>query len=460
MKKLLLIALLLASAAAFSQTTTITGTIKDLTGTTVTSGQIVFTPVPVQSAAISGTARFDATPVTCLITGTGLKAVDGVSACTLLTTTAASPNQNYQACIMPGNIDENNCFSFAALGASLDISTVIFTPSEAPNSTFVDTFTSQTITGNKTFSGTVGFTGTGSTSFAGPISASSTFSLSENGACSGATAGIDVLCADPTSHAIKIALNGGSFLQNVLDGAAVTLNTVPKFDANGNIVNSSLSDNGTTVSTVEALSTSSTSKASAFIDQSANPAASGVERTGNNVCAVASRNAANSGDVCATQVNASNVTVVGGSAGAVLGAGGNTLTGTTGTGNSVEVSSGGTTSQLTYWCNGVASASSTLFLAHDACTSGNGVAFPVASSGTIKNLFCHATAAGVNASSGLVTVRKNAVNQALTCTFGTTANCSDVAHSFSVVNADVIDIIFTTQTAETLSTVACAIEKQ
>jgi hypothetical protein len=54
----------------------------------------------------------------------------------------------------------------------------------------------------------------------------------------------------------------------------------------------------------------------AFVDRSAAPAQSGVERTGNNVCAVASRNAAGTADVCAVQVDGSNITNVGGSAGA------------------------------------------------------------------------------------------------------------------------------------------------
>lgn len=59
--------------------------------------------------------------------------------------------------------------------------------------------------------------------------------------------------------------------------------------------------------------TAAATRSQAFIDNSANPAASGALRSGNNVCAVAARNAANSGDVCAVQVNASNQTVIGGS---------------------------------------------------------------------------------------------------------------------------------------------------
>jgi hypothetical protein len=54
---------------------------------------------------------------------------------------------------------------------------------------------------------------------------------------------------------------------------------------------------------------------SAYVDRSATPAQSGVERTGNNVCAVASRNAAGTGDVCAVQIDGSNVANIGGSAG-------------------------------------------------------------------------------------------------------------------------------------------------
>ena len=47
-----------------------------------------------------------------------------------------------------------------------------------------------------------------------------------------------------------------------------------------------------------------------YVDQSAAPAQSGVLATGNNVCAVASRNAAGSGDVCAVQVDNTNSDVL------------------------------------------------------------------------------------------------------------------------------------------------------
>ncbi|HEV7520123.1 MAG TPA: hypothetical protein VGP89_03425 [Candidatus Angelobacter sp.] len=57
--------------------------------------------------------------------------------------------------------------------------------------------------------------------------------------------------------------------------------------------------------------TAAATRSQAFIDNSANPAASGVVRAGNNVCAVAARNAGNSADVCAVQVNASNQVTLG-----------------------------------------------------------------------------------------------------------------------------------------------------
>lgn len=97
-------------------------------------------------------------------------------------------------------------------------------------------------------------------------------SLTE-GACSGAAAGTDVLCADATLHAFKSALNNGSFvaipqLAGDLGGTAASptvtsthitggsSNLIAKFSS-GNLVNSSITDNGTTVSTAEAISTNS-----------------------------------------------------------------------------------------------------------------------------------------------------------------------------------------------------------
>jgi hypothetical protein len=58
--------------------------------------------------------------------------------------------------------------------------------------------------------------------------------------------------------------------------------------------------------------------AGALVDQSGIPAQLGVVRTGNNVCAISSRNAAANGDVCAVQVDGANVVNLGGPVGAKL----------------------------------------------------------------------------------------------------------------------------------------------
>jgi hypothetical protein len=91
MKKLLCILGLLAGFAA-AQTTTITGTIKDLTQANVTSGKVTFTLQPSRDTTISGLARFSPRQVVCLIDGTGaVKAQDGVSVCTVTSNTALQP---------------------------------------------------------------------------------------------------------------------------------------------------------------------------------------------------------------------------------------------------------------------------------------------------------------------------------------------------------------------------------
>lgn len=69
MKRLLLI--LTLTAASWAQVTTVTGVIKDLTNTTVTSGKAVFTLAPFTDTTISGLARFSGGQVTCPIASTG-----------------------------------------------------------------------------------------------------------------------------------------------------------------------------------------------------------------------------------------------------------------------------------------------------------------------------------------------------------------------------------------------------
>lgn len=111
-------------------------------------------------------------------------------------------------------------------------------------------------------------------------------------------------------------------------------------------------------------------------------------------------------------------------------------------------------------CTGVGTASSTLGLyglgqfATPACTSTVvNLGQVMAKAGTAYALYATATAAGTNASSGVVTVLKNNVPQTLTCTIGTGTSCSDgaSAHTFTYVAGDVISVQFTTQAADTLA---------
>lgn len=153
---LLMIALL--SGSAFAQTTsTITGTIKDLTGALVTSGKITFTLRPSTDATMSGIARFTGQTITCLINASGLvKAQDGVSACVITMNTALQPaGSGYLVSFWPGNVKTATIFMYA-ISSSIDITTVVSTQAQLPSAGgVVDTFTNQTIGGNKTFSGTV-----------------------------------------------------------------------------------------------------------------------------------------------------------------------------------------------------------------------------------------------------------------------------------------------------------------
>lgn len=120
----------------------------------------------------------------------------------------------------------------------------------------------------------------------------------------------------------------------------------------------------------------------------------------------------------------------------------------------------GVPSVMQFSCTGTATAASTLSLSGGACTNTLGILFPVSSSATIANLRCKSQGAGVNASSGAVTVRKNGVAQTTTCTIGTGTTCSDLTHTFSVAAGDTVDLVFTTQTAETLGNIGCTVEKQ
>lgn len=175
MKRLLIIFALLAGSLFAQTTSTITGTIKDLTGAVVTSGKLTFTLRPSTDVTISGLARFTTQTITCLINGSGLvKAQDGVSACVITMNTALQPaGSGYLVSFWPYNVKTATIFMYA-ISSSIDITTVVSTQAQLPSQGgVVDTFTNQTVGGSKTFSGTVTFNGPtvfSSSSLASPLS--------------------------------------------------------------------------------------------------------------------------------------------------------------------------------------------------------------------------------------------------------------------------------------------------
>lgn len=119
-------------------------------------------------------------------------------------------------------------------------------------------------------------------------------------------------------------------------------------------------------------------------------------------------------------------------------------------------------------CTGVATASSTLGLfgtgpneTVTTCTSttiGSGIT--ISGARTLQSLVVTASAGGVNASSGVVTVLKNGSTTTITCTIGTGTSCQDGTHQVAAADGDLISIQFSTQTAETLAGVKAIVQWQ
>jgi hypothetical protein len=137
MKRLLLILGLLVGISQAQTTTTITGTIKDLSQALVTSGKVTFTLQPSRDTTISGLARFSPAQVVCLINASGLiKAQDGTSVCTLTMNTALNPpGTYYRVDVWPFNV-KTSSFTFYAVLSTYDWSTVVPTPATSPVSEF------------------------------------------------------------------------------------------------------------------------------------------------------------------------------------------------------------------------------------------------------------------------------------------------------------------------------------
>jgi hypothetical protein len=147
--------------------------------------------------------------------------------------------------------------------------------------------------------------------------------------------------------------------------------------------------------------------------------------------------------------------------------GGNTITGSFSS-DAIPTTSNG------FWGigTGVATAATTLFLVgRDSSTNAftNTTATTVSGvapfTGTLSNLVCTSTAAGVNASSGAVTVRLAPLStgtfaaSTLTATFGTTTSAKDQTHTAAITQGQPIQFQVTTQAAETLAGVQCRVQE-
>ena len=138
MKKfLLLMSVMLMACAVQAQTTTYTGTIKDLSMNVVTSGQVTFTLTPAVDSTIHGIGRFTPTTTTCNINGNGTLSgyVNGVlnGPCVVASNTTLSPaGTSYQICIQPNFSTPGSCFYDHATTASKDISSVAPTLTTGP----------------------------------------------------------------------------------------------------------------------------------------------------------------------------------------------------------------------------------------------------------------------------------------------------------------------------------------
>lgn len=123
-------------------------------------------------------------------------------------------------------------------------------------------------------------------------------------------------------------------------------------------------------------------------------------------------------------------------------------------------------------CTGIGTAASTLALRiSGTSTTGTGIpstctsttldaGIAVAGARSLGGLMVTSTAAGVNASSGVVTVLRNGAGTTITCTIGTGTSCSDFTHSVTTADGDLISIQFTTQAADTLAGVKAFVEWQ
>jgi hypothetical protein len=313
---LLVMACLILPVVCHAQSTSaISGTVRDLSNAVVTSGDVTFELVPGIDTTASGIARFTPSTVTCTITALGaVKALDGISTCTITQNTSlAPPNTAYKACIRPQFISPGSCFIMYATTSSIDITTVTPTPSQMPSYNLVDTFSNQSIAGNKTFTGNITFGGTLSL---GAITLGGNLNMGGNSITNANAGTFSGNVSVGGTLGVTGAITAASYTTPNANPATAGIERLAVGDtecwrnfANGG--NVCLSDAGAASSTTGNLAdlmkwSGGGFQGAAFVDQSAAPANSGVLRVGNNVVAVAARNAASGADLTLLQSDASN----------------------------------------------------------------------------------------------------------------------------------------------------------
>jgi len=186
-----------------------------------------------------------------------------------------------------------------------------------------------------------------------------------------------------------------------------------------------------------------------FINQAPNPGGNGLSTASG--CKAQARRTAFAGP-------GGNVAIS--NSGSFISEGGNSVTanivGGTGPWSGLDVLKGA--------CSGTATSSATLGLyglgqsTTLTCTSTTvNLGVPMGTNGTLLAMEVTATHAGVNASSGVVTLLKNNVATTITCTIGTGTSCFDTNHTVAYVVGDIISIQFTTQGSEVLAGVAATV---
>jgi hypothetical protein len=178
--------LFLGLYAAAQTTTTITGTIEDLTQALVSSGKVTFSLQPSADTTQSGIARFSPQTITCLINSSGQIVSLSSGTCTVTMNTALQPTgSSYQVCYWPYNV-KTACFNFYAVLSTYDWSTVVPTPTTSPAANFVDIFSNQTIGGSKVFTNLLNPSSTGTDSGAEVLQNKTLQSPTSTGTDSGA----------------------------------------------------------------------------------------------------------------------------------------------------------------------------------------------------------------------------------------------------------------------------------